>query len=187
MKLVIFVHVGKTGGTSTSAYLKKAVASIPGWDYESTGHAPAHLIKEAYGAKDFDKALKFSIVRHPVDRYISACRQCYVDANDPKTWERIRLGIHPNENVMTQDHIFVTQVKSTFVDGIKSCKIFNFERDLPHAVHSWLKEQGLNLREFPHKLPDDPGNVSKQELTSESLAFVKDFYACDFEAFGYEP
>lgn len=184
---VVFVHVGKTGGTSTTAYLRGAVSSMSGWVYESTVHLTAELVREELGAEAFDEALKFSIVRHPVDRYISACRQCELDANDPKVWDRIKQGLHPHECSEVQFHIFVTQVESTFVDGQQSCEVFKFEEDLPHGVHAWLKEQGLDHGEFPHKLPDQSGAPSKQELTPEALAFVREFYACDFEVFGYEP
>lgn len=186
MKRVVFVHVGKTGGTSTTAYLQGAVFSTPGWVYDNTVHLTAALIKEDLGAETFDEALKFSIVRHPVDRYISACRQCRVDANNPVVWERVRKGGHPHEHSEVEYHIFVTQVESTFVDGQQSCKIFKFEKDLPHNLKSWLQEQGLDDGEFPHKLPKLPGAPKKQELTPEALAFVKEFYACDFEEFGYE-
>lgn len=184
MKRVVFVHVGKTGGTSTTAYLKKADST---WIYNPTVHLTAALIKQDLGAKSFDEALKFSIVRHPVDRYISACRQCSVDANDPVVWDRIKKGGHPHKHSEVEYHIFVTQVESTFIDGQQSCKIFKFEDDLPHNVHNWLKENGLDHGEFPYKLPEQPGAESKQDLTIEALEFVKDFYAEDFEVFGYEP
>lgn len=155
------------------------------WVYENSIHLTAATIREDLGAAAFEEALKFSIVRHPVDRYVSACRQCEVDANSPEVWDKVRRGIHPHWGGERPYHIFVTQVDSTFVDGQQSCKIFRFEEDLPHNLHTWLKNQGLACREFPFRKPCDGITAPKQELTPEALAFVQDFYSIDFEVFGY--
>ena len=185
-KHCVFVHIGKTGGTSTAAYLREAVGLTSEWMYEDTKHLTASAIKLNLGSKVFDEALKFSIVRHPVDRYISACRQCLVDANDPKTWDKINQGLHPHGGTDREYQIFVSQVESTFVDGVQSCQIFKFEKDLPDGICSWLKDNGLIFHTFPHKLPPLLPNNCKQKLTPEALEFVHEFYACDYEAFSYE-
>lgn len=187
MRDCIFIHIGKTGGSSTRVYLAAAAFHNPVWKvHKQHRHLKAVDVRENLGAKVFDNALKFAVVRHPVDRYISACRQCKINANDPEVWEKIRQGEHPAEGGKITHHIFVTQVESTFVDGQQSCEIFKFEKDLPENLCVWLAEQGLGHPRFGHKNPAPP-KTKKQDLTPETLEFVKDFYACDFEEFGYEP
>ena len=186
MKDCIFIHIGKTGGTSLKVYLAAAAFHNPGWTvHKNHRHLTAAAVRDKLGEELFDRALKFAVVRDPVDRYISACRQCEVDANSPETWNRIRRGEHPAPTAKAEFHIFVTQVESTFVNGKQSCQIFKFEEDLPKGVCEWLAEQGLGHSRFAHEDPSPPG-TEKQQLTPEALAFVKDFYACDFEEFGYE-
>ena len=187
MRDCVFIHIGKTGGSSTRVYLAAAAFHNSGWRiHKQHRHLTAAAVREKLGAELFDNALRFAVVRHPVDRYISACRQCKVDANDPETWAKIRKGEHPSHGAEVTHHIFVTQVDSTFIDGKQSCEIFKFEEDLPDGLCAWLAAEGLGHPRFAHINPAPP-ETEKQELTAEALEFVKDFYARDFEEFGYEP
>lgn len=186
MRDCIFIHIGKTGGSSIRVYLAAAAFHNPGWRiHKEHRHLKASDVREKLGAEIFDSAIKFAVVRHPVDRYISACRQCRTDANDSGTWHKIRAGEHPANNGGPLHHIFVTQVQSTFVNGEQSCKIFKFEQDFPERVCDWLTDQGLGHFRFGHVDPA-PEDTKKQSLTPQTLAFIKEFYSCDFEVFGYE-
>jgi hypothetical protein len=167
-------------------YLAAAAFHNQGWSIlKDHRHRTAQECRKLYGDTVFANALKFAVVRNPVDRYISACRQCEVNANDPEVWAKIAKGIHPHPDVKEDHHIFVTQVDSTHVDGELCCKVFKFEEDLPEGIVRWLTDQGLGHRRFGHEDPAPEGSV-KQQLTGDALKFVKDFYACDFEVFGYE-
>lgn len=61
----IFVHVPKAAGTSVTYSL---------FGSRGAGHAPAFLYRALLGEKSFDSKFKFTFVRDPVDRFISAFR-----------------------------------------------------------------------------------------------------------------
>lgn len=79
---VVFVHIPKTGGSSVEAALRRfgpleltASPSMPGPIWEQVGHSPQHLTLAELQSLDLLPAENFTcfaIVRHPVERVVSA-------------------------------------------------------------------------------------------------------------------
>ena len=186
MKRVAFVHVGKTSGSSMWVFLAACnVKAGRSWEVVKKGHKTASTMREELGTEAWEEAVTFSIVRNPIDRYISACRQCKVDANDRKVWGMIEQGLHPYFGD-DRTNIFIPQFDSLAIDGeIGVDRVFKFEQDIPEGVVEWLCSQGLCHHTYRHRDPAPEGS-EKQQLTPEALTWVKDFYYQDFEAFEYE-
>ena len=181
---VMLVHIGKTGGSSIQTYMR--VNRIPGVSKAlRTFHSPARRLQERFGLERFEAAEKFSIVRHPVDRFISACRMCKVDANSPETWARIE-ETSKLPDPACKFSILQTQYQMLYVeDELVIPKVFKFEDGL-ELIIDWLVEdlQLCTRRSIPH-IDKGRGLGPKQVLTKESEEWVNQFYKADFEFFDY--
>lgn len=158
------------------------------WEIICTGHESVSSMYKMVGKDAWDKALTFSIVRHPIDRYISACRQCMLDANDPALWDLIEQDVHPVFRSKERAHIFAPQVKTLSLNGeLAVHNIFKFETDIPVNAVEWLTSKGLGNGDYPHRDPSPKGAKEKQSLTSATLQWAANFYREDFEVFNYRP
>lgn len=178
----MFVHIGKTGGTSVQRYLSQA-NQLRRWRLVRNRHSTAAQVLELIGPDRWERALKISVVRSPFDRYRSACRQVGVNPNEPRVWDSVRAGtVYEDKIAKHPRHIFGTQKNSIFIDGeLAVDRVFKFEDGFEDLV-AFLKEQGLDST-FGHH------NKSRRQsiqLTREARQFVRDFYAEDFSTFGYD-
>lgn len=176
-RLLILVHIGKTAGSSVVEYSRRS-RERNNLEALRLGHRTASEILEEVGQEQWDAALKYSIVRNPIDRYISACRQCGVDANDPAA-RKLAAGQDRRFVILRSQYDFLYINDSLAVD-----KVFKFEQDVPDGVVTWLNSHLVGRGPFPH-IDRARKRASKQELTAETEAWVNDFYRKDFEAFGY--
>ena len=77
-KKFIFVANGKTGSEAIETALRpyhdepSLICSAPG--FFNGKHVPAAVLREVMGGLDWSQYFKFGIVRHPVDRFLSAWR-----------------------------------------------------------------------------------------------------------------
>jgi len=184
----IFVHVPKAAGTSIERHLRQSDKDVVG------GHTTALAFRGKF-PNEFKSFYKFTVVRNPVDRFVSA--YAYLR----------QMPLHPalnNEVVHECASVdeFVDKVQTTpdilkklvhllpqhqFVCGregeILVDSVFRFE-----ALEDGWKEICERVR-IPHR-PLAKLNPSREEHkpavpSKGAAAFVEREYARDFEIFGY--
>lgn len=204
----VFIHVPKTGGVSIDRFLKNE-CSLTGF----TGHYPASYIKET-NPEIFESSFKFSFVRNPWDRLVSAFH--FMSQG----------GYSKIDKVIYQNHIaqyegdfnrFVLELpnKSNFVYPNEPLTEF-YADGLPYdtshflAQTFWLCDSNNNiLVDFVGRFEDldrdfdkvcahiglrsaqlELSNKSNHDhyrnyYTSETAAIVASLYQSDIENFGY--
>lgn len=204
---VLFVHIPKTGGQSIEAvFLKDSDVSWADRGELMLGRNPmrdrgptrlAHLYAREYvelgliTQADFDRFIRFAIVRHPYDRIISEYRYraaMWKKKGDPMTsfdefirWEledekldvarhlvpQVTYVLDPAGNPMVP-HILKFE---SLVDGLKP---------LWHTIFGFVPE-------LPHKNASKPRfGPSRGDLTKDQRLFLQTRYAADFDRFGYD-
>lgn len=181
MRNIVFIHIGKTGGTSIRAFLRAAIKKTRDFEIlELDRHSTSKQLQEEFGDV-FDNAFKFTVVRNPYTRYASACRQCNVDPNSEDTIDKVISG---EGMTGARHHIFVTQVESTHINGkLVVDKVFRFETDLGKVFIDSMSEFGIHWHQL-HKLNE---SSIVQTLEPSTKKFVREYYAEDFKVFGYNP
>lgn len=174
---LLFIHVPKTGGLSITTAMRKG-----GLDFYQSPRC--HFLvseRKNYIGEAFDDVTSFAVVRHPIARYTSACRQLRFNPNSQEAlrWAKQQYrGLFKGRLLLTQCHFLMID------DEIAVKNIFRFEDDMPEGVFNWLVEQGLEgLDELPHM---HNRRSPLPELKPEVEEEVRRIYARDFEAFGYE-
>ena len=203
----IFLHIPKTAGTSITNYL----SPFTGWnDIELGGtdygeriqeiywkrfklhkHSPAHQIRRIIGEDLWKQYFKFAVVRHPLDRLVSAYH-FYLQWDHPSTYP-VREFAGFKEFVCSDyfqkdcknmsrptgsQAAFLKTGDEIAIDMI--CRIESLADDMA-AVAARL---GLPCPELPQLNASKPrGN--ELYFTQEILDLVAPIYRTDFEAFGY--
>lgn len=185
MSDLIFIHVPKTGGMSVTSFCKQNKSADVKLLRGKRPHASVIEIRETVGAEVFDSATKFAVVRDPMARFRSACRQGYVRPNSRRVKALAKVERFPKE---FRSSLLGRQSDMLCIDGeLMVDKLFKFEEDVPDGVFSWLIEQGYSVeegQEFPHM---HKRRVRRPEpLSPETIEWVHEFYAPDYEMFGYE-
>ena len=183
MSDLIFIHIPKTGGLSVNHFLRRGrdeVSKLSGPRH----HATASEYLEHVGQEAFDSATKFAVVRDPISRFLSACNHSRQAPNGNRIVKSVESGV----NVGLPAALFQKQKDLLYIDGeLAVDKLFRFEDDVPEALYEWLIEQGFDA-ELQPKLPHVNRKPRRRriELTEEREKWVREYYACDYEAFGYE-
>lgn len=178
---LLFIHVPKTAGMSISRFCKKADG--PTVLRGNRPHSSAESVRRKVGEEAFDGATKFAVVRNPIDRYSSACR--FLGINPNAKWVKGRAELGRVTSFPTA--LLQTQTSLLYIDGALAVdKLFRFEEDVPEAVYAWLIEQGFDgetQAQLPHL---HKVRRPTQELTEETIEWIRSHYAEDFANFGYE-
>ena len=180
----IFVHIPKSAG-------KSIALSLYGDD------KPGHFFALDYkicDAKSYAAFFKFCFVRDPVSRFISAYNflasggtaigdgefkkdviDRYEDINDFIACWLSR------KNIMLKEH-FVPQIYFTHVDGELAVDFV--------GKHETIGDDFARLRKFIPGVRDlkfvNKGKPGVASLNAQSLAKIRELYAEDYVAFGYE-
>lgn len=183
----IFIHIPKNAGTS--------VLKLFG-DEEGRKHAKWY---DFFESNDyfFSKYVKFAIVRHPVDRMISAYNYS------------INGGNYSSSDIALKS--FISEQSSSFeefIDKVLCCDfmmqqplflpqyLYIYDRELDIKVDVLLKYENLaddwkmfscNYK-LPHPLPwknKSTNKVCKSVVSSSSMEKIQRLYRKDFELLGY--
>ena len=190
-KNVLFIHVPKTAGMAIGAHLGNCGPAVFEDRIVLRGatfgprHQPAAVLKTVYFPEMIDHA--FMVVRHPVTRLVSEYRYQRRSGNIQLSrlrmfgfdiWLRhalFRLKSDPNY----RGGHFRPQVDYECFD----CKVFHHEDGLD-KVSRWISAlTGTTIPDSPPKT-----NVSRHRpvsISQTSFKLIADYYAADFERFGY--
>lgn len=174
---LLFIHVPKTGGLSIVTAMREG-----GLDFYKSPRS--HFLVSERAARigsEFENVTSFAVVRNPITRYASACRQLRLNPNSGEALAHAKRQYRSN----FKGRLLLTQSQFLMIDDEIAVKnIFKFEEDIPEGVYDWLVEQGLEgLDELPHR---HNRRAPLPELKPEVEEEVRKIYARDFEAFGYE-
>lgn len=183
---IIFIHVPKAAGVSVN----KAIFGRP------LGHFYASDIKSNC-PKIYNAAYKFSVVRHPVDRLISAFNfsktggtsvmrmknaKYYINNPDFRSFESFVYNWLVKQDLKSIDHVFRPQYLYLFdeEDNLLVNEFYKLEE-----IESHYNEISENIGR-PFSLGKH--NLSQKEpleITAELRNFIFQTYRKDFELLGY--
>ena len=194
---IIFIHSPKTAGTS----IWTRIGRIPGVGGLVT-HNSVHAWREVGGDERYDAAFKFSVVRNPYDKLLSAWTRYTTMGPDNPYWESERD--HRN---------YVFQMSGPEVSFERFVMNFSLRHEISHFVPqcSWLaneqgkldvdhiirfenltedwaamcKELPLSVDALPHENKTD--HAEWQDVyTPEMIERVNELYSMDFDNLGYD-
>ncbi|MEL6620913.1 MAG: sulfotransferase family 2 domain-containing protein [Pseudomonadota bacterium] len=204
-KLVFFAHVPKCAGSSIENYLRDRfgrlalldrkyllIAPQERWSKTSPQHVDWASLMRMFPGDFFDDI--FTVVRHPVDRAVSAYRfQSEVEGTVPAgttfaQWLRAEAGTRQSDPHHSDNH---SRPQSEFLPPTDAahCTVFHLEHGLD-AVIPYLDElagSASGPRAMGHALRSEPPKAGPVTPTQEEIALIADLYAADFERFGYVP
>jgi hypothetical protein len=187
-RIVLFVHIPKTGGTSVEKMLKDAggiealrysepVAGLPC----TPQHFHADIITRLLPEKFCD--LAFTIVRNPYDRLVSEFKMRVLEARRDlafDAWVERAFGRYSRNPFANDNHI---RPQSEFL--LDRVEVFRFE-DQPLLR---IAERLATLDIPP--VSDHPWErrsaATMLTLSPATAARIREFYAVDFERLGYRP
>ena len=195
-KTVLFIHVPKTGGTAIETYFR-AIGFAGYFDPPTympvrpylkvpPTHYDYGVLKRLY---NLDALYSFAVVRHPVRRMVSEYKWALEKSTVAATLAGMSFADYltfmfeqyrRDENVAAGH--FKPQVR--FV-GDKVSKIFKYEAGLENIIAHVLKDVGLAF-EGQVRLPVVNHTAERKvEQSAEGIDLIREFYAEDFTAFGY--
>lgn len=188
-KIVFFVHIPKTGGTTVETALKQAGAvealkfkSKNPYSKATLQHMHAEVYRLAVDRSFHDWC--FTVVRNPYARFASEYKMKVVDAEDDtetsvadwaiQNFERFR------EFSYTRDNHIRPQVQFTS----KRTTVFRFEEGLDAPIAKACEVLGLDVPEIPHA---KKGSAGRPKVSERGIEAIRHFYRRDFKKFGYDP
>ena len=190
---VLYIHVPKTGGTSVEMFFEKNGFDAAFLDRGGRNSltpvlkcAPQHMhaaqLREILHLPGF--SYRFMTVRHPVTRLVSEYRmravvQAHIAPVDE--WVAYVLDTYPRNPFMNDNHI---RPQSEF--WLPDCDVFRQEDGFGPA---WAEQIAARIgctfavREVDVAMRFDA--APKVQPSADSMRRIRDFYARDFELFGY--
>lgn len=192
-KRLFFAHVPKTGGSSVEDYLLRryggplSLRDVTHWEKDRKRGLIA--LSTHFTARDLDDVLPhdvdflFAVVREPLSRMKSQFRfQAGVSRTrrfDFATWARIMLAAHDRDPRVYQNHI---RPQSDLVR--RGSEVFKLEDGFEDMI-AWLDTvTGAAAPEIKmgHLLKKAHEPIA---MSREDAQLIVDFYAADYERFGY--
>jgi hypothetical protein len=182
---ILFVHIPKTGGTSISKLLYRR--NLP--------HYTAGFWMATFG-EAVRSLPSFSVVRHPVERMVSAYKMARSGGTDimaySRYWQARLRGLESFDAFV--DHVFVNRLRldalpldlhsqAAFIldqDGaVMVDKLYSLSnrRGLPRELAHWLA-----VHPIPHLNATPPYPVN---ITTEARRKIREIYESDFEIYEY--
>lgn len=186
LNIVFFVHIPKTGGTSIEHALRSAGAAEAlrfkgkrDFSRSTLQHMHASVYLDALREDFYDWT--FSVVRNPFDRFASEYKMKVLDAggtDDVESWAETNFTRYAEYNYTRDNHV---RPQEQFITT--RTDIFRFEDGLDQPIRAAVDQLGLDMPAIPHA---KRGSTRKPLATERAIALIADFYAGDFERFGYD-
>lgn len=173
---VLFIHIPKTAGSSVEKWLRNAgykLQQICTWNGPKHQHAPK-TVYDTWG--DFD--YKFTIVRHPLERFVSALGFRTIHAGDANARALQALKQY-NKNILPPHWGNHLQPQVEFLSD--DVEIFRFENDFFPQLRKVLGVRGP----YPHENKTRT-TVSHSHLSEAVKQEILKIYAEDYKMLGYK-
>lgn len=190
---ILFIHVPKTGGTAIEFFFEKNGFDVSFIDRGgrnsivpvmkcSPQHMHAAMLREIFHLRGF--SYRFMTVRHPVARLVSEYRMRRVmqqRIEDIDTWIDYVLRTYPDNNFLIDNHI---RPQSDF--WLPEVDVFRQEDGFGDAwVQRIAERSGCELAHRQVEVAMRFGDSGTVEPSAASRRRIRDFYARDYELFGY--
>lgn len=196
---VLFVHVPKTGGTSVERLFAKSGYRTAYRDGKvgkdslnwlrrcSPQHLHAEMLDQLLQLSRFD--LIFMLIREPIARFRSEYTHrnrdnLRTDSASVEAWTEQTLARYPRNPYMFDNHL---RPQSEFV--LPGCEVYRLEDGLESMAADLRTRFGLSLHpDVPHAMDRvKRTGVSSNEvqISPRTEDLLREFYAVDFERFGY--
>lgn len=186
---LLFIHVPKTGGKSVEEFLKGlsgTQALFHPKKQDIFPCSPQHMHAEAlailFGNQFFDHS--FMVVRNPYRRFVSEYHWRVTRKNSEEsfeTWAHNMLDALEENPYILDNHL-----RPQIEFRMSGTDVHKLEDGLENAVHAAVRAVGLNIERAPLR---QTHQVAKAEVTAgrRMVDRLREIYAADFDAFGYDP
>jgi hypothetical protein len=195
---ILHVHIPKTGGLSITKLFEQNGFKVALIEYGEERAHEISLKRCAYQHMHADMLqailrltkfrLIFSVIRHPIERFKSAHQwNTFHNPMDIEEWGPMVFDQYQEDPFLLDNHI---RPQSEFI--LPQTKIFKYEDGLGDRLIDQIEslaEISITHRTFERRndISTNAGRRSGETDISPSLRRrVEDFYARDFEMFGYE-
>lgn len=189
-KLVLFVHIPKTGGSTVEEVLAGTGASqamkyhkLLGFSNATPQHMHWEMLKAWLPPGFYDYA--FAVVRHPLSRLVSEYhyRASIVQTPLPvfETWVNQKFNHFKDNKYLNDNHI---RPQTAFLGS--GVEVFKMEDGLEAPIHAALDRLGIpkDCVEVHHARKSAKLSV---DVTEKTLDRIRKFYDSDFTALNYDP
>tara|TARA_R110001592_G_scaffold298412_2_gene569206 strand:- start:714 stop:1277 length:564 start_codon:yes stop_codon:yes gene_type:complete len=176
----IYARVAKTGSSTITDYLCENVGDvtkIEGWT-ENKHHIPLWYYKENISIKKFESYYKFTFVRNPWDRLVSAHEYDKQFGNQLIFKEWIKLS--PVSYNTISEHKYGIQY-----DFVNGCDFIGKFENLQEDFNTVCDKIGIPQQQLPHKNKTKHKHYTEY-YDDETREIVAEKYAKDIEYFGYK-
>ena len=144
---------------------------------------------QLYGAEEFARMLKFTIVRNPYDRALSCWRYLTGGVGGSMGLERFLESL-PEEWASKRNRHLATHTAPVWPD-ITDCSgnllvdvIYKLE-EIESVMPDLCGRLGVNVRSFQHTNASEGKRLREEVLTPRAKALVESLYADDLRGLGY--
>jgi hypothetical protein len=189
-KIIFFVHVPKTGGSSIESFFSRfgrlalLTTDDHSWPKNNAQHMTASVYSRILPRSFYDYG--FTIVRNPFDRIVSEYRmRC---KNQGTRGRRIKEFPEWVEGIFSRyrrnQYILDNHIRPQIDFRSDGIEVFMLEHGLAKALERVSEITGVALgSDLPRVRVSEPINF---KVSAACAAMVADFYRTDFEAFGYD-
>ncbi len=210
----LFVHIPKTGGTSVRTALARIRYRDPLYIPQFVCNCLSHLTRHRIGAKlprhaaaitakeilpaQFDQLFKFTFVRNPWDRHVSAYehfvreQKQILDANNIRTFDEFsRWLLVDAEIYQGPKPVLIAAVRRSqfeYVIDLSGRVIVDFVARFDRLIEDFEFVQrriGVTPVKLPHKRKAKNRKDYRCYYTDETAQLVGDYYRRDIENFDY--
>jgi Sulfotransferase family len=187
-RLVLFIHVPKTGGSSIETALEAhgpllLAAGAPSRDLPcAPQHFHAALLKAVLPVERIDYS--FMIVRHPLDRMLSEYRWTTRKARrwqsrfNFSSWLRLSAALRMANRYHRDNHL-----RPQWEFALPGTEVFRFEDGVEHALQRALARVGVaSPARLDHLKRSETRSIHVKQGDAE---FVRRMFRADYQHYGY--